>query len=98
MQKHLILGVPLPLLLPIGGHILAGIAKRLGPFHPDLFTLEGAFEPLQDAEFIILPIDLDMPVLGLKHRVTPTREDHAVQGHIVGQVGALAVQRLFDDR
>ena len=55
----LIIGRPLRLLLPIGGHILAGIAKGIGAFDPDLFTLQGALEPLQDTELIVLPVEAD---------------------------------------
>jgi hypothetical protein len=72
LGEHLIIGRPLSLILPLGGHIVTRIAKCLRAFDPHLFTLEGPLEPLEDTEFIVLPVALHLVVVLFDHRVAPT--------------------------
>ena len=99
LREYLIIGDPLRLLLPIGGHILARIAKRRGAFDPDLFTLQRPLQPLEDAEFIVLSVDPDR-----RHPATSSTvsrqlgQHHAVERHLVGQIVRLCPQGLLDHR
>ena len=46
LREHAVIGRALRLIMPVRWQILAGIAKGVRPFDPDLFALEGPLELL----------------------------------------------------
>src|SRR5207245_7735618 len=81
LPQPTIIRLVLGFILPIGRHILTGIPKGIRPFNPDLFTLYGVLEPLEDTEFIILPVDPDLALVLFEDDVPPTGYHDAVERH-----------------
>ena len=72
LLERAVVGRALRLVDPVCRQILTGIAEGIGAFDPDLFTLQGALQPLQDTEFIVLPVDPRRPLVLFDDRLAPT--------------------------
>ena len=86
-------GDPLLLLVPIGGHIPAGIAKGVPAFDPNFFALEGPLELLQDTQLIVLPVDPNLAVLEFEHGVPPPGRHDPFERHLLRNILILSTAR-----
>jgi hypothetical protein len=92
-----VVGRPLGLMAPVGREILTGMAEDLGTVNPDLWTLQGALEPLHNTPFIVLPVHPRRPLVCFDDRLAPTGQDAPVHRDVRGERLPLGAPGRRDD-